>query len=139
MYAEIALTASPKAKQSDFLTLNFNRKNKYKIHKSLQRRRAQFKYLPHATSKDLLHYINRTLEDHSFDVAIIHIGVNYVINNINYPDFDHVLKIPKHIVQKCRRCSIENIFIPGLLPTTRITEDSKDFIRKRNKLIKDFL
>ena len=57
----------------------------------------------------------------------------------NSPDFDHVLKMLKHILQKCRCCGIENIFIPGLLPTTRITEDCKDFIRKRNKLIKDFL
>ena len=65
----------------------------YKINKGLQSGKARFKYFPGATSKDLLHYIDRILEDHSFEVAIIHIGVNDIISNRNSPDFDHVLKI----------------------------------------------
>ena len=43
-----------------------------------------------ATFKDLSHYIDRTLEDHSFEVAIIHIGVNHIISSRNSPDFDRV-------------------------------------------------
>ena len=70
--------------------VNFNRQIKYKINKGLQSGRAQFKYFPVATSKDLLHYINRTLEVHFFEVAIIHIGVNDIISNTSSSDFDHV-------------------------------------------------
>ena len=32
-----------------------------------------------ASSKDLLHYIDPTLEEQNFEVAIIHIGVNYIL------------------------------------------------------------
>ena len=56
--------------------VNFNRKFKYKTNKGLQSGRAQFKYFPGATSKDLFHYIDRTFEDHCSEVIVIHIGVN---------------------------------------------------------------
>ena len=78
----------------------------YKINKGLQSGRARFKYFPGATSKDLLHYIDRTLEDNSFEIAIIYIGVNDIISNRSSPDCDHVLKNIKNIVQKCRSSSI---------------------------------
>ena len=114
--------------------VNFNRQIKYKLNKGLQSGRARLKYFPGATSKDLLHYIDRTLEDHSFEAVIIHIGVNDIISNRSSPDFDHVLKNIKNIVQKCRSYGTENIFISGLLKTTRITAD---VIGKVNELIKD--
>ena len=115
--------------------VNFNRQIKYKINKGLQSGRARFKYFPGTTSKDLLNHIDRTLEDHSFEVVIIHIGVNNIISNRSSPNFDHVLKNIKNIVQKCRSYGMENIFIFGLLQTTRITAD---VIGKVNELIKDF-
>ena len=74
------------------------------------------------------------MEDHSFEVVIIHIGVNDIISNRSSSDFDHVLKNIKNIVRKCRSYSIENIYISGLLQTTRITAE---VIGKVNELIKD--
>ena len=47
-----------------------------------------------------------TLEDHFFEVATIYISVNGIISNRNSPDFDHVLKSIKNIVQKCRSYGI---------------------------------
>ena len=102
------------------ILIHFNRQIKNKINKGLQSGRAQCKYFPGATSKDLLHYIDRTLEDHSFEVVIIHIGVNDIISNRSSTNFDHVLKNIKNIVRKCRSYGIENIFISGLLQATRI-------------------
>ena len=99
----------------------------------MQSRTAQFKYFLGATSKDLLHYTDRNLEDHSFEVAIIHIGVNDIISNRNSPDSDHVFKNIKNIVQKCRSYSIDDI-ISGLLQTTH---DTEDVIGKVNELIKN--
>ena len=93
--------------------VNFNRQIKYKINKGLQSGRARFKYFPGATSKDLLNHIDRTLEDHSFEVVIIHIGVNDIISNRSSPNFDHVLKNIKNLVQKCRSYGIENFFFLG--------------------------
>ena len=114
--------------------MNFNWQRKYKINKGLQSGTAPFKYFLVATSKDLLHYIDRTLEDHFFEVAIIYIGVNDINSNRNSADFDHVFKNIKNIVQECRSYGIENIFISGLLQTTRITAH---VIGKVNELIKD--
>ena len=106
--------------------VNFNRKIKCKISKGLQSGRARFIYFPGATSKDLLHYIYTicyiyyifalyiyTIYYHSFEVAIIRIGVSF-ISNRNSPDFDLVLKN----IQKYRSYDIENIFISGLLQKT---------------------
>ena len=42
--------------------------------------------------KTFLHYTDRTFEDHSFEVAIIHISVNDIISERKSPDFDYVLK-----------------------------------------------
>ena len=61
--------------------------------------------------KTFLHYIDRTLADHSFEVVIIHIVVNDIISNKSSPDFNHFLKNIKNIVQKCRSYGKENICI----------------------------
>ena len=46
--------------------INFNRKTKYNINRSLNNRSARFKYFPGVTSKDLLHYVDATLQDNLF-------------------------------------------------------------------------
>ena len=40
---------------------------------------ARFKHFPGASSKDLLHYIDATLEEQNFEAAIIHIGINDIL------------------------------------------------------------
>ena len=70
--------------------VNFNRKTKYNIHRSLNNGSARFKYFPGATSKDLLHYVDTTLQDNLFEVAVIHIGINDIVNNKNYLNKDHM-------------------------------------------------
>ena len=39
-------------------------------------RKARFEYFPGALSRDILRYVNTTLEESEFDVAIIHVGIN---------------------------------------------------------------
>ena len=103
--------------------VNFNGKIKYKQNKGLQSGKARFKTFPGTTSKDLLHYIDRTL-DHSIEVAIIHIGINNIINHRNSPGFAYVLKNIRNIVLKCRSYAIEHIFISELLTKTRMTDNT---------------
>ena len=47
--------------------------------KTLMSGQARFKHFPGALPKDLLHYIDPTLEEQNFEAAIIHIGVNYIL------------------------------------------------------------
>ena len=60
--------------------IDFNRSNKSEFNMTLRSGRARFKHFPGASSKESLHYIDPTLEEQNFAVAIIHI----VINNILY-------------------------------------------------------
>ena len=71
--------------------VNFNRKTKYNINSSLNNGSARFKYFPGATSKDLLHYVDATLQDNLFEVAVILIGINDNVNSKYSFNIDHIL------------------------------------------------
>ena len=54
--------------------INFNKGIKSEFNKTLRSGRARLKHFPGASSKELLHYIDPTLEEQNFEAAIIHIG-----------------------------------------------------------------
>ena len=56
--------------------VNFSNKLTGNINRTLSNGRTRFKYFLGATSKELLHYIDTTLEESNFQVAVIHVGVN---------------------------------------------------------------
>ena len=61
---------------------NFSRKCKYDFNRNIISGRARFKPSPGATSKDLLCYINATLQDATNDATIIYVGVNNILNRV---------------------------------------------------------
>ena len=63
--------------------VNFSTKLKYNINRALINGIARFKYFPGATSKELLHDIDVTLSESEFEVAVIHVGVNELMNSNN--------------------------------------------------------
>ena len=103
--------------------VNFNRKTKYNINSSLNNGSARFKYFPGATSKDLLHYVDTTLQDNLFELAVIQIGINDIVNNKNSLNTDHMLENIKNIARKCKRNGIQKVLISGLLTTNRLAQD----------------
>ena len=113
--------------------VNFNRKGKYNINRSLNNGSARFKYFPGATSKDLLHYVDTTLQDNLFEVALIHIGINDIVNNKKFLNTDHMLENIKNIARKCKKYGIQKVLIFGLT-TNRLAQD---VIEEVNKLIKN--
>ena len=72
--------------------VNFNRKIKCNIYESSNNGSTRVNYFPGATSKDLLHDIDTTLQDNSFEVVVIHVGINGTVNNKNYLNTDHMLQ-----------------------------------------------
>ena len=65
--------------------------------KKIEDRTARFEYFVNTSSQDMLHYINPTLEDSEFDVAMIHVGVEDTLNcqsDIN--QFNNPTKYRKH-------------------------------------------
>ena len=61
--------------------VNVSTKFKYNINGALSNERARFKYFPGATSKELMHYFDATLKGSDFQVAVIHVGINDLMNN----------------------------------------------------------
>ena len=116
------------------MEINFNRKTKYDINRSLNNGSERFKYFPGSTSKDLLHYVDTTLQDNLFEVAVIHIGTNDIVNNKKNLNTDHMLENIKNIARKCKRYGIQKILISGLLTTNRLAEY---LIEEVNGLIKN--
>ena len=114
--------------------VNFNRKTKYNINSSLNNGSARFKYFPGATSKDLLQYVDATLQNNLFEVAVIHIGTNDIVNNKKFLNTDHMLENIKNIAWKCKKYGIEKVLISGLLTTIRLAQDVTE---KVNKLVKN--
>ena len=54
---------------------HFSRYYKAIFKQKIEDDRARFKYFLDALSRDMLHYVNPTLEESEFDVTIIHLGV----------------------------------------------------------------
>ena len=59
---------------------------KYNISRALTNGGFRFNYFPGTTSKELLHYIDETLEESNFEVAVIYEGVNDLMNSNNSVD-----------------------------------------------------
>ena len=103
--------------------VNYNKKTKYNINRSLNNGSTRFKYFPGGTSKDLLHYVNTTLQDNLFEVAVIHIGINDFVNNKNSLNTDHMLGNVKNFRRKFKMYDIRKVLISGLLTTNFLEQN----------------
>ena len=98
----------------------FSTKLKYDINRALTNGRARFIYFPGATSKGLLHYIDATLEESNFEVAVIHVGVNDLMNSNN--SVDKLLKDIYSMGEKCKSSGVKKVFTSGIVKNNRIND-----------------
>ena len=109
--------------------VNFSTKLKYNFNRVLTNGRARFKYFPGATSRELLHDIDATLEESNFKVAMIHEDVKDLMNSSNSVD-----KNSYSMAEKCKSSGFKKVFISGIVKNNRIN----DFIvQKVNRKICD--
>ena len=71
---------------------------------------AKFKSFPGCNSKEMLHYIEPTLETCFYDSAILHVGVNYLLNNKSPRSIDNLVSNVVKIVNKCKSFGVMNLF-----------------------------
>ena len=102
------------------IIVTFSTKLKYNINRALTNGRARFKYFPGATSKELLHYIDATLEESNFEVAVIHVGVNDLMNSND--SVDKLLKDIYSMGEKCKSSGVKKVFISGIVKNDRIND-----------------
>ena len=95
---------------------------------------AQMKCFPGATSKDLTYYVTPTLENSSFDQALIHVGINDFLN-CDTPLYQTFLQNVLTIAQKCKDSGVNEIIISSLVVTEKI---SLRIIIEANESLRNF-
>ena len=55
------------------------------------------------------------------DTVFIHAGINDVLNNKSQSNTENLLTNIEYMVNKCRKFSVKNILIAGLVFTTRVS------------------
>ena len=100
---------------------NFSRKCKYDFSRNIISER--FKHFPRASSKDLLCYVDATLQDTTYDAAIVHVGVHGVLNNQSHNQTTQLMCNLRKISAKSKSYEVKHIFVSGLLHTSKIKKN----------------
>ena len=82
---------------------------------------ARFTRFPGASSEDLLHYADATLKQQSFEVAIIHTGVNDTLCDSSSQQINLLLQNIKKIATICKSYKVKQVFISSIKFNTRIS------------------
>ena len=86
-----------------------------------------------AKSTQLNHYVTPTLEEYSYDAAIIHVGINDINDILRSKHFDELDKLPGNIIKvanTCQKYKIGKIYISAILPSTRTNINIFDISKK---------
>ena len=75
---------------------------------------------PGVTSNEILHYLDVYLTNSSADVIILHVGVNDLLEDNSQLKIENLGNNLRSMVEKCHTFGIKNVFISGLVYTTRI-------------------
>ena len=79
---------------------------------------AKMKSFPGATSKELLHYVDPTLKDGIYNTAIIHVGVNDLLNNKN----TKLVKNLESTAIKCISNGIAKVVVSGIANNNKMPD-----------------
>ena len=110
------------------------RMNIKEINRQIQGGRIHVKAFPGAKSAQLNHYVTPTLEECSYDAAIIHVGINDILRSKHYDELD---KLPGNIIKEgniCQKYNIGKIYISAILPSTRLNINIFDINKKLHDL-----
>ena len=89
----------------------------YWLHKG----HAQLKSFPGGTSKELLYYVEPTLKSKKFDAALLHVGVNDLLNDERQDSVQNLLDKLKQIGLKCKSAGVTRILISGIVVNKKLT------------------
>ena len=81
---------------------------------------AKFKSFPGCNSKEILHYIEPTSETGFYDSALLHVGVNDLLNNKLPSSTDDIVSNSVKIVNKCKSFGVMDLFVSGIALNKRL-------------------
>ena len=99
---------------------NFDRNMKVKINNSMQSGRVRFRNFPGATSGELLHCMDPTLAEGNYDTAIVHVGINDIINKDSLTKVANLVLNLEKIALKLKNYRIKNVCLSDLVFRTRV-------------------
>ena len=97
--------------------------------------RARLKHFPGASSKDLLQYIDPTLEEQNFEAAIIYIEINDILYDSNSRQINLPLQNIREIGKKYMSHKVKYVFISGLTFNNKISHKLRGEV---NEMIERF-
>ena len=89
----------------------------YWLHKGY----AQLKSFPGGTSKELLYYVEPTLKNRELDDALLHVGVNNLLNDENQDSVQNLLDNLKQIGLKCKSAGVKRVSVSGIVTNNKLT------------------
>ena len=99
--------------------------------RQIQGGRIHVKAFPEAKSTQLNHYVTSSLEEYSYDAAIIHVGINDILRFKHYGKLDKLLGNIIKVRNTCQKYNIGKIYILAIFPPTR-TNMLRDLCMKYN-------
>ena len=99
----------------------------------MNRGRIHLKAFPGARAKHLNHYLVPSLEEHEYDCAIIHVGINDILRHKNENELKNLPEDILKIANSCRNHNINKVFVSSILPSLRTSID----IEKINNELKN--
>ena len=88
----------------------------YLLHKGY----AQLKSFPRGTFKEVLYYVESTSKNKKFDDALLHVGVNDLLNDESQESVQNLLDNLKQIGLKCKSAGVKRILISGIVVDNKL-------------------
>ena len=88
------------------------------INRQIQGGRIHVKAFPGAKSTQLNHYVTPTLEEYSYNAAIIHVGINDILTS-KHDELDKLYGNIIKVGNTCQKYNIGKIYKSVILPSTR--------------------
>ena len=82
---------------------------------------AQLKSFPGGTSKELLYYVEPTLKNKKFDDALLHVGVNDLLNDESQDSVQNLLENLKQTGLKCKSAGVKRALVSGIVVNNKLT------------------
>ena len=93
---------------------------------------AKIRTFPGAISKEFPHYVTPALEDGNFDIAILHFGVNDLLQNRNQSKaVDELIINLKKTATKCMSFGVSKVIVSGIVFNKKVANSFVDEVNSK--------
>ena len=89
------------------------------------------KSFPSGTSKELLYYVEPALKNKKFNDALLHVGVNDLLNDERQDFVQNLLDNLKQIGLKCKSAGVKKVLISGIVVNNKLKSAYISIVNQR--------